>query len=641
MTRSIFWLVPALLVALFVACMVTGQSLSYDGAMNMQVARSLAAGDGYARTYGDRAAFPVEVQSNAPFLLITAAAIRIGGMEPWILQLENGLYFAAAWLLFGLLLSFTLGHQRGDPLPAAVLAIMMVFTVNSEVLGFRGWGEIPALAFWAAALLIVAVGRLNTKHIVACVTVGLCLAAAVLVKRYMLLALIITYAVLLVAPRRRRASLLALATTAATLLSWEGILLFGLGSELYTANLRSLWSGVATRAIDDSPRYSLDWLSHRLETAQTNFHQWDLPAEWVFFVFLLVGLFIFLHFRQILLRGTRTSWSSDSVLLIFALSAFAYMSWWFLLTPMHQMRVRRVYWWALLGAALTCVWLLRAARSMAGPTAHRMRLPVVLIPAIYLVGGPMALPTLYPDREREMMRLAQLAQEHSQGRVIFTGAGYPSSPGFGLHLDSWSGDLHTWTFTDLAQLYPFLLVTDRYTERRVWPLFAEHFDFEILEKSGLGRIRRVTGYRAVTAQEIDQALDTSERKIIFLRVPQDASRRQHFPLQSRAHCVVRDGVDTVRLRLKSFDGIGIRTSRKNFQSWKPAPAGMIRVTGPCTNEEYRLAPNDSVEVYVDFRKCPTPGPHLLTLETDFTLWKRRLAAERGYALHLLSAQATP
>ena len=49
---------------------------SFDGAMNLQVAQSLANGEGYRRSYADRIAFPQEVQTNAPY--VVPAAVDIG-----------------------------------------------------------------------------------------------------------------------------------------------------------------------------------------------------------------------------------------------------------------------------------------------------------------------------------------------------------------------------------------------------------------------------------------------------------------------------------------------------------------------------------------------------------------------------------
>jgi len=56
------------------------QQVSFDGAMNLEAARSLVEGHGYRRMYADHEAFSHAVQTRAPYILPAAAVFAAFGV---------------------------------------------------------------------------------------------------------------------------------------------------------------------------------------------------------------------------------------------------------------------------------------------------------------------------------------------------------------------------------------------------------------------------------------------------------------------------------------------------------------------------------------------------------------------------------
>ncbi len=90
------------------AAWTANYEVSFDGAMNLEVARSLAEGNGYRRLYADRSGFSHEIQSRAPYILPAAAIIKAFGVGVWQAQLANFLYVIAL-----LVVVFVLVQRRG------------------------------------------------------------------------------------------------------------------------------------------------------------------------------------------------------------------------------------------------------------------------------------------------------------------------------------------------------------------------------------------------------------------------------------------------------------------------------------------------------------------------------------------------
>jgi hypothetical protein len=124
--------------------------VSFDGAMNLEVARSLAEGDGYRRLYADRSGFSHEIQSRAPYILPAAAIIAAFGVGVWQAQLANFLYVIA---LLGVV--FVLVRRMASWQWGLVALAVVVWTPGIRGIAMNGYGEVPALAWWLASLVVL------------------------------------------------------------------------------------------------------------------------------------------------------------------------------------------------------------------------------------------------------------------------------------------------------------------------------------------------------------------------------------------------------------------------------------------------------------------------------------------------------
>ena len=126
--------------------------VSFDGAMNLQVAQSLSDGEGYVRHYGGTRAFPIEVQTDAPFIVPAAAVFKLFGVGMVQSQLVNFAYMA----LFLLLVGYVLARFFGTGIAlAGALACFLV--PGFYQIGMNGWGEL--VAFLVVCRHVSAAGR--------------------------------------------------------------------------------------------------------------------------------------------------------------------------------------------------------------------------------------------------------------------------------------------------------------------------------------------------------------------------------------------------------------------------------------------------------------------------------------------------
>ncbi len=135
--------------------------ISFDGAMNLQVAQNVSENGQYSRNYARKnnsehekltntSVFPNEVETNGPYILTSALGIKIFGQTQFGFQFSNifyifGLAVLIWWILKRWLFVATLA-------PAVVLLILPARF--DATLG--GYGEMPALFFAVLAIVLVA-----------------------------------------------------------------------------------------------------------------------------------------------------------------------------------------------------------------------------------------------------------------------------------------------------------------------------------------------------------------------------------------------------------------------------------------------------------------------------------------------------
>lgn len=126
------------------------EQVSFDGAMNLEVARSLAEGHGYKRLYADRSGFSHEIQSRAPFIVPAAGVFAVFGVGIWQAQFTNLLYVVALVVVIFVLV------RRWTSRRWALLAVAVcLWTPGIREIAMNGYGEVPALVWWLAALVVL------------------------------------------------------------------------------------------------------------------------------------------------------------------------------------------------------------------------------------------------------------------------------------------------------------------------------------------------------------------------------------------------------------------------------------------------------------------------------------------------------
>ena len=180
-----------LVLLLFISIRIAEQPVSYDGAMNLQVAEHLASGGGYARPYHGIRPFPHEIQTNAPYVLLAALVFALGGVGLFTAQLPNLIYLAFACVVAAA--AFRKDSLR-EPWPwLAALAVLV--TPGLLDWGMNAYGELPALTWWLLGTVVL-LGRPVTAPRIA--LAGGCLGLAMITKTVMLLPVACTLALSLI-----------------------------------------------------------------------------------------------------------------------------------------------------------------------------------------------------------------------------------------------------------------------------------------------------------------------------------------------------------------------------------------------------------------------------------------------------------
>ena len=128
----------------------TSRNLMFDGAMNLALAKSIAAGHGPRAIYDAAVLYPVGVQSKEPLYVLGAAVFKLFGIGPFQAQLPNLAYFL---LFVGALV--LLARRAGGIVMALVAAVLALSTPSIQQYALNGYGEVPTAFFGLVALLLV------------------------------------------------------------------------------------------------------------------------------------------------------------------------------------------------------------------------------------------------------------------------------------------------------------------------------------------------------------------------------------------------------------------------------------------------------------------------------------------------------
>jgi hypothetical protein len=458
------------------------EQVSFDGAMNLEVARSLVEGQGYRRMYGDHGAFSPAIQTRAPYILPAAGVFAVFGVGVWQAQLTNLAYVFALTLLLIALGTRVARLPWGIAAAASVLAIPGI-----ENIGLKGYGELPALTWWLAGLLLLyprdAGQRLTAWR---CAGAGVLFGIALVTKTVIAIGVAAALVVFLVHLLRhgpwRRALRLMVALLAGIVVpvllheAWRASTLSAGWLVWFDGEFRriSMQAGVSdgfadTGLLDGKILRHLGLLADAMKLPLAVLVAW-LAAP---FVVLAVA------WRSLARTPLRP------LLLTVAVFVAIYLAWWLGITPTQKAWYRRVFNGVVmvdvLGVLLAAsLWSLRARTGANKAGLGAMSALMLVVPAAFAF---LALrPAVWPDGDSARSLAADLrALDALPAQATLYGVGWYSSPHVALYGGRHVQDIAKTLPRDLARQPAVLLIDNpmrsagaehywlqRYANRELW-----------------------------------------------------------------------------------------------------------------------------------------------------------------------------
>ena len=451
-------LAAALLVAFVVK--VAGSPVSFDGAMNLQVAASLAEGHGYTRFYDTWTLFPMEVQTNAPFILPASLVFALFGVSLLSAQLVSIAYAVA-------LVAVVIWLVRPAAGNIAALAAASLILVSPEFarFGANGYGEVPGLVWFLLGLgfFCRAFRNEQTKYYLAA---GLCVGLAVITKTVMLMPVGILLALVgmtLIARLRWQpltATSFAFAFPIAAFEGWRAASLGGVAgwAGWWAEQSSSILSQAGVRdRFENIPVWTDKVIAHAAILA----NDLSLPVSLLPVLALIpVGLALIA-----VVELKKPEPSRERILLVVTLAAAitAYFTWWLLVTPTQKAWHRRIFNGLLL-LAIAAPLLFNEARRW----LRKSPVPAIVaaLPLLALSYSGLVNFKLFPTDTRwtagrEAVEFMRTAPENAR----FYGFGWYSAPVFSLYSGRRVHDLATWKHFIEPDIKAHYLLVDAYMLR--------------------------------------------------------------------------------------------------------------------------------------------------------------------------------
>ncbi len=425
---------------------------SFDGAINLNLARSLAAGHGYGFRYDSVFAFPA--QTDGPFILPAALLFRLFGISRISAQAVSLCYLLAFSALVPALL-----RRAGLPAWLAVAAAAACLgTPGIAEYGLDGYGEIPMLCWMLAALLAAAQAAGHPPRPAPLFALsGLLFGLAVLTK---------TEALIPVLP----AALVCAAFAWTSGRGWRGIAALAAGFALPIAG----WELFRLLALGSVGAWHLWWqlqlgqIARQSGSAETRLLPGPLLAKLGRHLRILsgeVGVPVPLLAVWLVVPAAaappRLSRLADraprlvlSALVLATLSTFA---WWLLLAPTGMTWLRRILPTLLLQTCMVAL-LLPDRRTWSQPVLTVL----LLVPQLALLGsGLHALSQRDPTPRSDAIRRAVLLMRSLPPDSVFFGVGWWQAPELSLFSGRTVMNLDLWPPQRINALPHKFLLVDR------------------------------------------------------------------------------------------------------------------------------------------------------------------------------------
>ncbi len=373
---------------------IRNTALSFDGGMNAQVALSLVEDGRYAARYRGLHDFDHRVQTGPTLILPVAVVYKVLGAGETVLQLPSLAYL----MLLFVFATFYAGRHAG-PTAAVLTAILILQTPRLFDFGLRLYGEVPALVFFLAALLLLDCMTSRPGRSIA-MAAGAAFGLSVLTKIMMLIS-VAGLGMAFVVDRwlLRRTSVRSwgsiLAGFVLVHLPFEAYKLATLGPRVYW----EWWSTMARRTFAQGTSYGMPITlhgAHKLEGHLEILVRKSRLPELSLVVFLVTSTLLV---AALLARRWKESRSEKAVpfsILVLASAAALNLLWWLTLSPTSHTWLRRAFPGLILqeivaAAALTwgiAVLLRRPSATERSPThLPRSLWPVAVLTAVLVLGA--------------------------------------------------------------------------------------------------------------------------------------------------------------------------------------------------------------------------------------------------------------
>jgi hypothetical protein len=520
--------------------------VSFDGAMNLNTAASLAAGTGYGFFYDTF--FPFPAQTDGPFVVPAALLIRLFGVSPLVTQAVNLAYFLALLPLLTALLM-----RLGLPLWLALLGTLAAVSVPGFAeYAMNGYGEVPAFVWYVAGLLTLGAVFSPRSARRAAFAAGALFALAYLTKVVALLLVAPPVAVALWLTYRRQLPCITLVHLAlgilVPILLWEAFRLASIGS---FSGYSEWWRLQLDQVLQQSG--AGEGFAGLAGKAKANFDALRSMTglnTYLLLAFVSLPVVLFVPVQRNLAREARF------ILLSLLLSGALYFCWWLLLTPTAMTWLRRImnglllHELAIFALAFHVLASERARRETSAwrTAAVLSATAMVVLPALALArnGESITKPPRPAQYVPMFFELADLLRDLPRDAVIF-GTAWWQSPGLALYSGRKIHNFQRWT-PDEINRYPGgkYLVFDNYAlaiaKGEVAGALALVDSTEIFRSDG-GELHRIDSARYYAALEISSADIERLRSAMDFSVGDYEFKRGFYQIEGGGHAWMRtDGL---------------------------------------------------------------------------------------------------
>ncbi|MDR5757950.1 hypothetical protein [Caballeronia sp. LZ035] len=587
---------------------------SFDGAMNLNTARSLLHGTGYGFFYDRFFSFPA--QTDGPFILPAALAFWIGGVTPFTTQVVNLAYVFALVVVV-----VTLLRRLDVPLWLALFAVMAcVMTPGFAEFSMNGYGEIPMLVWFIGGLIVLlpreAEGMSDRRLFVAGMLFGVsyltkvvalvCIAPAVLVLGCMILA----------RPRRWARLFRLAAGFALPVVLWELFRYVQLGN---LHNYVDWWHYQLAQIRAQSGARPMGMQHGRIVTGLNHLkalsNMTGVPtAALALLIAAPVGLGLIFAIKRSTPGRLRLGIGLLSIV------CGLYFFWWIFITPEAFLWLRRIIAGLLLLqcllAAVLMVVYVRVAGWIASRTTRPKLMTALAVPLLAVAvfgqfrlmrsGEFVSNPPRPPGYALEMLRVAQDVKALPAGATLF-GTAWWQSPVIALFSGRHFMNLAHWPIDRINAAPDKYFVTDMYSQSidasAIQELLQRSSYVPVMKSDG-GSIYRLTSVRPYdpftpndeNVAKLSSSLDFSRADYAARRgIYQREADRDAWMSPRAAILLARKHEDTVR--------IGLEVPNELFKASKSGSLMLEISSTGCLDRKIELA-ESGVHTLVLSLDCP-------------------------------------